>query len=243
MCLGSIRTYAYYNPFVDPKTDVIAEIALWSLFFVMFGALLIKVNMDNESLQNRGYFDAILVVVNLTPILLPVIQQVAIVKNLKRVEVLSTAISQVGAFFGVGGDVVAAKKQMDALEKNFGILGALKKKRGENDEERGLGGGELVGNPMQAESVLGGEIGDIEMKSVNKKHLIQASSFNDQERLKGKGLTGPLRKNTKEKTKKYEDNSDHEDEEIDVKPPPISKTEEETTSNKWEKIWDENHEA
>ncbi|GMH76271.1 hypothetical protein TrLO_g709 [Triparma laevis f. longispina] len=54
MCLGSIRTYAHYNPFVDPKTDIIAEIALWSLFFVMFGALLIKVNMDNESLQNRA---------------------------------------------------------------------------------------------------------------------------------------------------------------------------------------------
>ena len=37
----------------------------------MFGALLIRLNMDGESLQDRGYFDVILVGVNLTPLLLP----------------------------------------------------------------------------------------------------------------------------------------------------------------------------
>ncbi|GMH47867.1 hypothetical protein TrLO_g3979 [Triparma laevis f. longispina] len=109
VCLGSIRTYAFYNPFVDPKTYILAEIAQWSLFFVMFGALLFQLDMDGESLQDQGYFDVILVGVNLTPLLLPVIRQLAIMKTLKRVEVLSTVISQVGACFGLGGDVVAAK--------------------------------------------------------------------------------------------------------------------------------------
>lgn len=98
-------------------------------------------------------------VVNLIPLLLPVIQQLAIMRRLKSVPVLSTVISQVGAFFGVGGDVVVAKKQAKALQKNFS-LNALRKKRGEGDEEE-KGGGGLVATPMQIESVLGREIGEI----------------------------------------------------------------------------------
>ena len=155
MCLASIRTYAHYNPFVDPKTDIIAEVAQWSLFFVMFGALLIRVNMDSESLQDRGYFDVILVTVNLTPLLLPVIQQLAILKKLKSVQVMSALVSQVGAYFGFGGDVVAAKKQMEELEKKFGLVSALRKKRGGgDDEETGL---ELVELEVGAVTLGGGQ--------------------------------------------------------------------------------------
>ena len=160
------------------------------------------------------------------------IQQLAIMKTLKKVEVLSTVISAVNSYFGYGGDAVAAKKQMETLEKNFGVLSALKKKMGGGDEEIGMKGGELVANPMQVEGVLGGEIGDIEMKSVNKKHLLQAASFNTFDINKGKegkGATGPLRKNKQQnnatmleptkdegsadpsrpnKNKKYEDDED-----------------------------------
>eukprot|EP00519_Triparma_laevis_P014568 CAMPEP_0182491466 /NCGR_PEP_ID=MMETSP1321-20130603/897_1 /TAXON_ID=91990 /ORGANISM="Bolidomonas sp., Strain RCC1657" /LENGTH=380 /DNA_ID=CAMNT_0024693747 /DNA_START=66 /DNA_END=1205 /DNA_ORIENTATION=- len=153
MCLGSIRTYTHYKPFVDPKTDIIAEIAQWSLFFVMFGALLIRLNMDGESLQDRGYFDVILVIVNLTPLLLPVIQQLAILRKLRSVQILSAFVSQVGAYFGFGGDVIAAKKQMEELQKKFGLV-ALSKKRGGGDEETGM---ELVQLDIGAVTLGGGQ--------------------------------------------------------------------------------------
>ncbi|GMH70102.1 hypothetical protein TrLO_g7545 [Triparma laevis f. longispina] len=158
MCLGSIRTYAYYNPFVDPKTDIIAEVAQWSLFFIMFGALLIRVNIDSESLQDRGYFDAILVGVNLTPLLLPVIQQLAIVKKFESVQVLSTMVSQVGAYLGFGGDLVAAKKQIETLKKNFQDLreiGLGRESGGRDDEETGR---ELVGIELGAVTLGGGSM-------------------------------------------------------------------------------------
>mmetsp|Transcript_4762 Transcript_4762/g.8844 ORF Transcript_4762/g.8844 Transcript_4762/m.8844 type:complete len:199 (-) Transcript_4762:32-628(-) len=151
MCLGSIRTYAYYSPFVDPKTDIIAEVAQWSLFFVMFGALLVRLNIDGESLQDRGYFDKVLVIVNFTPLVLPLIQQLAIVRRLKSVPVLSTAVSQIGSYFGLGGDVMAAKKQIEAIEKKFGVMNTLQT-ASKNDEE--------VGNPIT---------GDIELKDLSKK--------------------------------------------------------------------------
>ncbi|GMI14835.1 hypothetical protein TrVE_jg9019 [Triparma verrucosa] len=157
MCLGSIRTYAYYNPFVDPKTDIIAEVAQWSLFFIMFGALLIRVNMDSESLQDQGYFDAILVGVNLTPLLLPMIQQLAIMKTLKNVAVLSTVMSTVGSFFGCGGEVIAAQNQIKAHEKNFGVLSAVKEKMGRNDEEAGLELVERQGGGGGAVTLGGGD--------------------------------------------------------------------------------------
>ncbi|GMH95673.1 hypothetical protein TrST_g6410 [Triparma strigata] len=122
----------------------------------MFGALLIRLNMDGESLQDRGYFDVILVGVNLTPLLLPLIQQLAIVKKFKSVQVLSTMVSQVGAYFGFGGDVVTAKKQIETLKKNFDELKGKRLGResgGRDDEETGL---ELVGFELGAVTLGGG---------------------------------------------------------------------------------------
>mmetsp|Transcript_108 Transcript_108/g.237 ORF Transcript_108/g.237 Transcript_108/m.237 type:complete len:159 (+) Transcript_108:432-908(+) len=74
--LASMRVYANYSPFIQRYHDLTAEFSQWSLFFVLFAALLIRVNMDDESLQDKKYFDFMLVVVNLAPFLLPVIQQI-----------------------------------------------------------------------------------------------------------------------------------------------------------------------
>mmetsp|Transcript_107 Transcript_107/g.236 ORF Transcript_107/g.236 Transcript_107/m.236 type:complete len:82 (+) Transcript_107:663-908(+) len=71
-----MRVYANYSPFIQRYHDLTAEFSQWSLFFVLFAALLIRVNMDDESLQDKKYFDFMLVVVNLAPFLLPVIQQI-----------------------------------------------------------------------------------------------------------------------------------------------------------------------
>ncbi|GMH54032.1 hypothetical protein TrST_g5735 [Triparma strigata] len=129
----------------------------------MFGALLIRVNMDSESLQDRSYFDVILVIVNLTPLLLPLIQHLAIVKNFKSVQVLSTAVSQVGAYFGFGGDLVAAKKQIETLKKNLKELSERTGGSG-GDEEKGVGGREVVVSRIQVSGVMLGEgLGGVEL--------------------------------------------------------------------------------
>ena len=60
MCLAAMRIYAGYKPFIDENNDLLAETAQWQLFLTMFAALLIRVNADQESLQDRGFFDALL---------------------------------------------------------------------------------------------------------------------------------------------------------------------------------------
>jgi len=62
LCLGSMRVYSGYKPFNDDKVDTFAEVAQWQLFFTMFAALAIRVEVDGESLQDRVYFDLTLVV-------------------------------------------------------------------------------------------------------------------------------------------------------------------------------------
>ena len=60
MCLGAMRIYAGYKPFVRQANDVIAETAQWQLFFTMFAALAMRANLDGESLQEVAMFDAAL---------------------------------------------------------------------------------------------------------------------------------------------------------------------------------------
>jgi hypothetical protein len=62
ICLGAMRVYAGVKPFISPKHDVLAEAAQWQLFFTMFAALAIKVQLDDESLQDRTYFDVAIIV-------------------------------------------------------------------------------------------------------------------------------------------------------------------------------------
>ena len=62
LCLGSMRIYAGYKPFIEDKVDTFAEVAQWQLFFTMFAALAIRVNVDGESLQDRNAFDVMLVI-------------------------------------------------------------------------------------------------------------------------------------------------------------------------------------
>ena len=63
MCLGAMRIYAGYKPFIEDSNDLLAETAQWQLFFTMFAALAIRVNADQEGLQDRAFFDAMLCVV------------------------------------------------------------------------------------------------------------------------------------------------------------------------------------
>ena len=186
--IASMRVYAHYKPFVKDDQDTIAEAAQWSLFFILFGALLIRLNMDNESLQDRAYFDFMMVVVNFMPILIPVLQQLAIVKRMKSVPVLKTVIVQTSAFFGYGevAELDAAKKQLDALDNKFGVLNVLRQRAGQPDEETPSG---TLMNPMRAGGIVlgGSDTGGVEMKKL-KPHIARAETFNTYKHGgKGKG--------------------------------------------------------
>jgi hypothetical protein len=61
ICLGAMRVYSGVKPFIEDKDDVLAEAAQWQLFFTMFAALAIKVQLDGESLQDVAFFDAAVV--------------------------------------------------------------------------------------------------------------------------------------------------------------------------------------
>jgi len=61
ICLGSMRVYAQYTPFINVKHDRLAEIAQWQTFFTMFAALCIKVDITSEDGYNQLLFDYALV--------------------------------------------------------------------------------------------------------------------------------------------------------------------------------------
>ena len=68
MCLGAMRVYAGYKPFVEDNNDVLAETAQWQLFFTMFAALAIRVDADDESLQDKQAFDVMLCVIQVAAV-------------------------------------------------------------------------------------------------------------------------------------------------------------------------------
>ncbi|GMH99744.1 hypothetical protein TrST_g6278 [Triparma strigata] len=69
MCLGATRMYCKKSPFISDFLDVFAEVSMWQLFFTMFAALAIRVNLDGERLQDKGYFDVFLTVLQFMPMI------------------------------------------------------------------------------------------------------------------------------------------------------------------------------
>jgi len=177
MCLGSIRTYALYNPFVDPKIDIVAEVSQWSLFFILFGALLLRVNVDGESAQEQGYFDAALVLVNFTPFLLPIIQQIAIVQRLKKIKGLDTIMSKVSVFLGFRNEE-DMKRNLEEIKSKFSVW-SKHKNNDEDDAEQGFVRGQRVANPMQSNQGLnlGTELSGIEMRNISTRNFESAGAI------------------------------------------------------------------
>ena len=68
MCLGAMRIYAGYKPFIENSNDVLAETAQWQLFFTMLAALAIRVNVDGESLQDKQAFDILLCLIQIAAV-------------------------------------------------------------------------------------------------------------------------------------------------------------------------------
>ena len=64
LSLGAMRVYAEYKPFIDPKLDRLSEAMAWQTFFMMLASLAVKVNLDGENLDDKMWFDVMLIVIN-----------------------------------------------------------------------------------------------------------------------------------------------------------------------------------
>jgi uncharacterized protein YjbJ (UPF0337 family) len=49
LCLGSMRVYSGYKPYIRLADDHLAEAAQWQMFFTMLGALMLKVDITRET--------------------------------------------------------------------------------------------------------------------------------------------------------------------------------------------------
>ncbi|GMI32420.1 hypothetical protein TrCOL_g8025 [Triparma columacea] len=125
VCLLSMRVYSGWKPFVSEEHDKLAEVAQWQLFFVMFAALLIRVNMDGESLQDKVYFDIMLVIIQFGAPALLVAQRLIPKKK-----------GRIGRFFSAAADLTG-----------FGAFGVFEAAEGLKNEF-GDDVVEMVNNPL-----------------------------------------------------------------------------------------------
>ncbi|GMI38984.1 hypothetical protein TrCOL_g11663 [Triparma columacea] len=87
MCFFAMRVYSDRRPFVSEFTDKFNNAAQLQLYFTLLGALAMKVNLDNENLQNKGYFDMILTGVQFVPTLITTIVNLVKAKQLTTTEI------------------------------------------------------------------------------------------------------------------------------------------------------------
>ena len=81
LCIGAMRVYANYKPFVKDIHDITAEVTQWQIYFTMFAALAIRVNLDGATLEDKMYFDGCLVVLQLVA---PTVVMIYFIKERKR---------------------------------------------------------------------------------------------------------------------------------------------------------------
>ncbi|GMH70930.1 hypothetical protein TrST_g2374 [Triparma strigata] len=71
ICLFSMRIYSGYKPFILPNDDRLAETSQWQLFFTLFGALMLKVEVGNEDSTSQAAFEELVTVIQFViPVLL-----------------------------------------------------------------------------------------------------------------------------------------------------------------------------
>lgn len=70
ICFVALLVYRDCKPFTSESTDGLNSATQLQLYFTLLGALAIKVNLDGEKLQDKGYFDVILTGVQFMPALI-----------------------------------------------------------------------------------------------------------------------------------------------------------------------------
>ena len=153
MCLAAMRVYAAKKPFVEHDIDTLSEAAQWQLFFVMFSALAIRVNLDDESLQDQEMFDWMMLIMQF---LAPAIMVVAKIYNASRRGVggmLEEGLRAASEEYGLGGanNVIALGDSAKGMRDEFGGGGGSE----DEDEENGLQLTNIFSGMTQG-AVLGG---------------------------------------------------------------------------------------
>ncbi|GMH78450.1 hypothetical protein TrLO_g12525 [Triparma laevis f. longispina] len=64
---SATRVYSGGKPFISDFYDSFSEVAQIQLFYTRFAALALKVNIDEENLQDRRYFDILLTSLQFVP--------------------------------------------------------------------------------------------------------------------------------------------------------------------------------
>lgn len=122
MCMAAMRVYAAKKPFIDPDIDTLSEAAQWQLFFVMFSALAIRVDLDNESLQDQKTFDWMMLIMQF---LAPAIMVVTRIYNVSRRGVggvLEEELRAASEEYGLGGvsNVIALGDSTKGMQDECG---------------------------------------------------------------------------------------------------------------------------
>ena len=152
MCLAAMRVYAAKKPFIEADIDTLSEAAQWQLFFVMFSALAMRVNLDGESLQDQKAMDYMMLAIQgLAPATMILSKLVGICQGDVK-EKLKEAARASAEEYGGGGlnNLLELGDNVKNLEAEFG---------GDDDEDEDEENGLQLTNifsGMTQGAVLGG---------------------------------------------------------------------------------------
>ena len=83
-CLFFLKIHAVWKPFKDDHEGRTAEILQWQLFFTLFAALCIRLNLNGETPQDKETFDICLLIIQFAPIGIQTIYHFLIEKKIYR---------------------------------------------------------------------------------------------------------------------------------------------------------------
>lgn len=66
----TLKIVSYCAPFIDETDDTLAEASMWSIMFVFFGALLLRVDVEGDSDHMQDAMGIALVVISVLPVLI-----------------------------------------------------------------------------------------------------------------------------------------------------------------------------
>ncbi|GMH89826.1 hypothetical protein TL16_g11577 [Triparma laevis f. inornata] len=133
MCMAAMKVYAAKRPFIDPDIDTLSEAAQYQLYFVMFSALLMRVNLDGESLQDQKAMDYMMLAIQgLAPATMILSKLVGICQGNVKEKFKEAARASAEEYGGGGANNLL--KLGDSVKDLKGEFG------GDDDEELGKGG-------------------------------------------------------------------------------------------------------
>lgn len=140
LCLISMRVYAYAQPYISDRDDILAEIMQWQIFFTMFGSLLMKVDLTDEG-ADKDMFGTLLLFVNAVGPSMLVCNSIyngdMKAKLFGKIAKMKGQLEKAQKFlFCFKGRIGAAIAMIE--EKESGVESELGKKRGQRPDKYGV---------------------------------------------------------------------------------------------------------